>query len=308
MLPVVGEREIGVSVSGGADSMALLSLACEWGVCHGVRIKALTVDHGLRPEAALEANMVADWCLSRDIPHHVHRWNGVQAKGNILDAARHARLEAIGAWRGACSHILVGHTLTDRAETLVMRLMRGSGVDGLSGLQPVRRVEPDGYTIRRPLIDVNRQDIRTYCLTMGVPFCDDPSNDCEEYDRVKVRKMIQTLGLNEESLVKTARRQARARAVLEACVDDFRVQYVRRVDDGVSIDKAAFYEALEEIRLRVLVKAVGQVGQKAYPPREQAVMACDEAVRQGKGFALAGCLVRVSGKELRVSVERNRRS
>ncbi|EBA10404.1 tRNA(Ile)-lysidine synthetase-like protein [Sagittula stellata E-37] len=132
--------EIGLAVSGGGDSMAMLALAHGWARVFGVRLWVVTVNHGFREEAAAEAEMVAAECAVLGWPHASLHWSW-DGHGNAMEAAREARVRLIAGWRGRLRHVLMAHTQDDVAETFLMRLARGSGVDGLSKMQARRVVD-----------------------------------------------------------------------------------------------------------------------------------------------------------------------
>ena len=150
---------IGVAVSGGSDSLALLHAARAWGVV----VEAVTVDHGLRPEAAEEAAYVAEVCRGLGVPHSVLRWEGWDGRGNLQDQARQNRYALIAGWAEArrLRSVALGHTMDDQAETLLMRLAREAGVEGLvvhaarlregrGALRPAVPVRPPGRSAGLP--------------------------------------------------------------------------------------------------------------------------------------------------------------
>src|SRR5690606_22697748 len=163
-------------------------LAAQWSRGHTVQLHCVTVNHGLRPDAAAEAAMVASASATLAIPHHTLHWTGWDRQGNLQDAARRARSALIRDWAMAhdISLILLGHTADDQAETVLMRLARGSGVDGLAGMSVHRGGTP---AILRPLLGLHRQTLRDWLSAQGVTWADDPSNDDSRYDRIKARQM-----------------------------------------------------------------------------------------------------------------------
>lgn len=244
-------KHIALAVSGGGDSMAMLALAHGWARVMGVRLWVVTVDHGLRAESADEAAMVAAECAALGHPHATLRWHW-DGQGNVQDAARQARLALIDRWRGGIEHVLFAHTQDDVAETFLMRLARGSGVEGLSaiaerrsvrsrldlcdGLQSGEVVWTDGATctppstqagpiqatrfyIIRPLLEVSRSELRHYADSLHIPYADDPSNADARFDRVKARQILghlSPLGVTARNLAATAKRLRRARVALGA--------------------------------------------------------------------------------------------
>jgi tRNA(Ile)-lysidine synthase len=288
-------KSLGVSVSGGGDSMALLHLTHSWAQKNNVELRAMTVDHGLRPAAADEANFVKAWCEDRGISHTTFVWESADVTGNIQNEARMARLKFLDLWRGDIGDVLIGHSKSDQAETVMMRLARGSGVDGLSGISETRSVKGDNgtFNIYRPLLSFSREEIREYCRQNDVPWVDDPSNEDEHYTRVKIRKLIASLEVSEERLVKTAVRMSRVRDFLEQSTDKLWTDSVSSCEKGLQIKRDILGSAHEEISLRVLVKALCDVSQKTTPPREEATIATLQDILAGKNSCLHGCLLKV---------------
>ena len=213
---------IALAVSGGGDSMAMLALAHGWARVMGVGLAVVTVDHGLRDGSAAEAAMVARECAALGHAHATLRWHW-DGTGNLQDAARDARLRLIDGWRGDIAHVLFAHTRDDQAETVLLRLARGSGVDGLSAMSDRRRVTPAtparGFWQIRPLLEEARADLRHHADTLRLPYVDDPSNDDPRFQRVRARQalaVLADLGVTPEALSDTARRLTRARDALVA--------------------------------------------------------------------------------------------
>lgn len=310
MKPFEAVSVVGVSVSGGADSMALCDLTRRWCEEFAVHMRVFTFDHNLRTESAEEAQMVKRWCAGFEIEHATHVWK-TPTKGNMLEAAREARLEALDIWREECDVVLVGHTKTDRAETVVMRLFRGSGVDGLSGMQPQRVVSTfrGRYTIVRPLIDASRHELRAHCQENGVPFCDDPSNDNDAYLRVKVRKLMRELEMDEDSLVATARRMRRAGCVLDEQVSRFWSDcvHLKKGQNGfVKFALVDFEKEMEETQMRLVRRAIKYVGKQEHPPRENAVKGVVCFLLAENSATLGGCIFKVKKGHVCVAREHRR--
>src|SRR5690606_38404014 len=161
--PSAPER-IGVAVSGGSDSMAALHLLTAF----GLKVEAATVDHGLRPEAATEAETVARACAALSVPHETLRWtDGPAATGNLMEQARLARYRLLAGWalRRGLTQVAIAHTADDQAETFLMRLAREAGLDGLAGMRSTW--EQDGVTFIRPLLVIGRADLRGYLSRHG---------------------------------------------------------------------------------------------------------------------------------------------
>lgn len=307
--------DLGLAVSGGGDSMAMLYLAHNWTHRYGVRLWVVTVDHGLRPESADEAAMVAEECRALGWPHATVRWHW-DGCGNVQEAARNARLALIDRWRGQVEHVLFAHTKDDQAETVLMRLIRGSGVDGLSGMRAVREVFPHaatvpplepgmfsgqvparddarpGYCVVRPCLDFSREALRHYATVLKGRWIDDPSNDDPGYDRVRVRKLLGIFGqegLNVDGLVGTAHRMARARDGLRARL----IGVVRTISRDaplgqVRIDRDGFAGLDAETQLRLLTSALCYVASLDYRPRATSSEALLSRVLSGKGGTLLG--------------------
>jgi tRNA(Ile)-lysidine synthase len=281
---------LAVAVSGGSDSMALLHLAHDWAASRNVALHAVAVDHGLRPEAAAEADFVGDTAAALGLPHAVLRWRGWDGHGNLQDAARRARRRLIADWAAGqgVQAVALGHTLDDQAETVLLRLARGSGVDGMAGMAAV--MQTAGVTWLRPLLGERRADLRHWLTARGLSWVEDPSNDDTRFARVRARRLLaelQPLGLNAPRLARTARAMRRAREVLDTAANELAVRAAEVTAGAVAIDRAALAAAPEDTRLRLVAGALGLIGAGPYRPRLDALEA---VVAAGEG-TLAGCRV-----------------
>lgn len=317
-----------LAVSGGPDSVALMWLAARWrrGLARGPRLVAVTVDHGLRPEAAREAREVKRLARVLDVPHRTMRWNGTKPRTGLPAAAREARyrLLAEAARASGATHILTAHTRDDQAETLLMRLLRGSGVAGLSAM--ARISERDGLVLARPFLDVPKSQLIATLKKAGVGFADDPTNRDAAYTRPRLRALLPALaaeGASVRNLARLATRLARANAAVEVLADGAE-HFLALLDQAGShpgsgarsFDARAFAALPEEVRLRLLLRAINAVGHEGPAELgkvETLLAALDRAVAESGGKrrpareqsrlkqTLAGALIRLA--EGRIHVE-----
>ena len=195
------DHPIIVAVSGGSDSIALLLLASSWAKSVDATLQVVTIDHGLRPEAAAEAAFVSGVSEGLELPHLTLAWEGLKPDSGISQAARNARYELLEefAFDIGAKTILVGHTANDQAETILMRNARGDEGQqgrGLSGIAPLMLL-PKRTKLVRPLLDITRNDLRSYLRDMNQSWIEDPSNSDEAYERVRIRN---ALGDNEKKI------------------------------------------------------------------------------------------------------------
>ncbi|MGE0665214.1 MAG: tRNA lysidine(34) synthetase TilS [Sphingomonadales bacterium] len=288
---------VAVAVSGGPDSMALALLAGGWAAARGVALTALTVDHGLRAGSAAEARAVAGWMAARGIEHHVLAWSGAP-RGNVQAEARRARYGLLENWCAArgIPALLLAHHLEDQAETVLLRLGRGSGVYGLAGMAGEAAPAWPGAPVRiRPLLGVPRQRLAATLRAAGQDWVEDPSNHDPAFARVRVRSVwskLAPLGITPERLAGTARRMARARAALDAEAQALIAVSSSFGDGGwCSLNPEPLRAAHEEVALRTLAMVLMAVGGGAYPPRLERLERLWARLRDGEPGAatLAGC-------------------
>ena len=184
---------VGVAVSGGSDSLALLVLAHDWAKQSDRELVAFTVDHRLRPEAADEARHVASLCAQFGIPHETLVWETPESKQALARRARHGLMaEALRARRG--TRLLLGHTSDDQCETFLMRARQGSTWYGLAGMQPLALSpvwpEGQGVMIARPILSRDRAELQAFLSARGILWIEDPSNRNPAYERVRVRRLL----------------------------------------------------------------------------------------------------------------------
>ncbi|THH37492.1 tRNA lysidine(34) synthetase TilS [Aliishimia ponticola] len=283
---------IALAVSGGGDSMAMLALAQNWAHRWGVAFSVVTVDHGLRPESADEARMVGAFCAQIERPHTVleWRWDGT---GNLQDAARRARLDLIDGWRGPIQTVLMAHTSDDVAETFLLRLARGSGVEGLSAMAPMRRA-PQGFHILRPCLGMSRAELRHYARVLQVPWADDPSNEDAKYDRSRARALLDrldVLGLSRDDILATAGRMRRAAVALNARMMSVAEEVVTERAGALLLDRTGFDRVERDTQLRLLAAACMWVSGAEYRPRASGLEGLLDRLTSGGAGTLIGAQI-----------------
>ena len=310
-----------LAVSGGSDSIALMWLAARWRrtLARGPRLLAVTVDHGLRTEAAREARDVKRLARALDVDHRTKRWSGTKPKTGLPAAARAARyrLLAEAARAQGATHILTAHTRDDQAETLLMRLLRGSGIAGLAAM--ARESEREGVRLARPFLNVSKSQLLATLRKARIGFADDPTNRDLNFTRPRLRALLPRLaaeGGDTRNLARLASRLARANAAVEVLADGAE-RYLALRDRqsppsgpaGKSFDLKTFAAMPEEIRLRLLLRAIDRFGHEgpAELGKVEAVLAAlDRTAAAGAGSrpklkqTLAGALVSVTGGRIRI--------
>lgn len=306
---------LALAVSGGPDSIALMVLAARWRDARdkAPKLIALTVDHGLRKEAKREAAAVAKLARKLKIAHRTLRWTGRKPKTGLQQAARAARyrLLAQAARRARAGHILTAHTLDDQAETVLLRMSRGSGLTGLGAMarqSPVPGAEK--ITLVRPLLGLPKARLVATLTAAKIPFADDPSNRDPRFTRARLRGLLPALaeeGLSAARLALLARRLKRADSAVEAMAAACEEWLVKKSGKMLVIDDVGFIPYTpDEIALRVLGRAIASVGTEG--PVELAKLealkeALDTAHKSGNARfrrSLAGAIVTLSGGKITV--------
>ena len=299
---------LGVAVSGGSDSLAMMYLLRDWAEAGGPRLHAVTVDHGLRPESAEEARMVAEHAAQLGISHDCLLWEGWDGHGNLPDQARRARYRLLANWAGerAINHVVVAHTANDQAETFLMRLAREAGVDGLSAMTAERR--HGRVTFCRPALRVTREELRDVLRSRGVDWIDDPTNDDDTYERVRARKVLDALsplGVSAGSLSVVAHHMSEVRNTLYWYVFLAARELVSFEAGDMLIERKKFRTLQREVSRRLMQSALKWINNAEYGPRGRAMELLMEALRGGNSMTLQGCRVIVEPHQFRIAREYN---
>jgi tRNA(Ile)-lysidine synthase len=259
---------LAIAVSGGPDSLALLLFAA---AAAPGRIVAATVDHGLRAESAAEAAAVADICATLGVPHRTLNVSVPSGGEGLQASARAARYAALGAWmrETGARILLTGHHADDQAETLVMRLLRGSGVAGLAGVRARSpfAAGPQGSLLCRPLLGWRRDELAAIVAAVGIEAADDASNGDEAYDRVRIRRHLsESAWIDAPALARSAAALADAEEALDAATARLFEDRVRIENGTASLDPAGLER---EFLRRLVLRCLRAVAPEAAPRGEQ---------------------------------------
>ncbi len=304
LLPWRSARGVVLAVSGGPDSVALMLLAAEWSrLGEAPPLSVATVDHGLRPESRFEAEQVARWAAALALPHKILDWEGPRPTSRIQELARKARYELLFKYAAeiGADMVATAHHADDQAETILFRLLRGSGVAGLAGMAQARA--RDGLTLSRPLLGCAKTELVALCEAKAHAYLADPSNQNPAYARTRMRALAGFLaqhGLDRDALLRLGRRAARAETALAELAEAARANWpAARDEDYFSADLTFLAGQPDEIVLRIIAREIKLLGDETIVLRlarlEALTSALLRALRAGEAFAatLGGCKVRL---------------
>ena len=287
---------IGIAVSGGPDSLALLLLAA---AARSGKVEAATIDHGLRPESAGEAEMVGDICRHLGVSHQILLADWPQAPTvNVQASARAMRYRLLNEWAtdSGLEAVATAHHADDQAETLLMRLLRGAGVAGLGGTRSKRALS-DHVLLIRPLLGWRKAELVELVAHAGLDPVDDPSNCDPKHDRSRVRSM-----LSDADWADPARLAASASALRDAdealdwALAPLIGSRIQHNDDSISIEP---FDLPRELKRRLLLAAFAELGVQS--PRGPELMRAMEALERGQTVTLSGLKLE-GGERWRLSV------
>lgn len=303
-MSALGEEWPGaVAVSGGGDSVALMLLLADWARASKRKPPiVLTVDHGLRKTSAADSRRVVRWAKAMGLAVHVLKWKGTKPKSDVEAQARAARYNLMGEWSRAhgIKALYVAHTREDQAETFLLRLGRGSGLDGLSAMRARSPLPTEGFksvVILRPLLAFSRDELRSYLAVRKQDWVEDPMNTNARFARTRVRALLPALadaGISTARIAAAARHLARAREALECDTAAFLSTECRFSENGVQFDGIALSRLPAELGLRALARMLSIVSGEAYRPRFERLERLYTAIVTGElggGATLQSCRI-----------------
>lgn len=310
-------RTVVLAVSGGADSTALMHFVARWLMKGGrPRVEVATVDHGLRAESQSEAEAVAAAATGLGFKHHLLRWPGARGAG-LQERAREARYALLGGLlrqlETDTAALVTAHTADDQSETVLMRLARGSGIDGLAAMAPCRplgRDEP--FDLVRPFLTVRKSRLVDALRAAGIAWFEDPSNASADFERVRLRAASDSLaaiGLTPEMLSLSAERIGRARQALDVMTTAAEARGLKTNGGAYgSLDRQVLVQEPTEVRVRLLTRLLGRFGGTAPRARLVKIERLAERVAGETGLTatLGGCVVTAVGDQVKVFREPGR--
>lgn len=311
---IQNQKKIAVAVSGGGDSLALLHLLSRWSALnHGLEIMALTVDHGLRPESKDEAKQVAGWVKNwPHVTHHILTWRGPKPKTRISETARAKRYELLHEFckKNQVAHLFLAHQQDDQAETVLMRLAAGSGVDGLAGMHTIQSYKD--IFLLRPLLNIAHERLAVTLQAAKQKWIEDPTNQNENYLRPRLRAardVLEAEGLSAKRLSVLSTRMARVHDALEYMTNEYWAQ-ATLTKEQVTFILTLWTTLPDEIRIRLMIRAIAHVGRKAARLEQVEVLAqklSGESTRTMR-VTLAGTVITRGAKTIKIVRENRSRS
>ena len=276
-------ERIGVAVSGGPDSLALLLLAA---AARPGAVEAATVDHALREGSAAEAQMVADLCQRLGIPHAILAADWAEPpSANIQAEARAMRYRLLGEWAAAqrLPFVATAHHADDQAETMIMRLARGSGIAGLGGSRASRPLA-DTVRLIRPLLGWRKADLVALVEAAGIAAVDDPANTDPRHDRSRIRRWLADAGWADPArLAVSAAALREADEALDWALAPLAAARIARDGDALTVEP---FDLPRELRRRLLLAAFAELG--APTPRGPDLIRALTALEAGETATLSG--------------------
>ena len=297
---------IALCISGGADSLCLGLLLDKYCQDSNKRLTLLTVDHDLRDDSKAEADQVSNWLPH--LMHHILKWDHDGVTSNIQDQARRARYDLIEKWchENQVTQIFLGHHGDDQAENFLIRLERGSGLAGLSGMNACEI--KNGFTYLRPLLTLEKSRLIQTLKSMNQEWIEDPSNQNENFLRIKMRKLLadHPEELPQQRILLATKNLKRAHDAIEFYVNDFLQKHTAETKDTVSMHLPSFLNLPDEVAYRTLSHILMHIGQKEYTPRLHSLETIFNHFKTGNETTktLHDCLIAKSGDQLIFSKEK----
>ena len=305
------KESLAVAISGGPDSLSLAFLAKCFSIINKVKVRFFIVNHKLRKESSKEAKYVSNLLKKIDIKCKILSWNGKKPANNVQAVAREKRYQLLAneCKRNKINNLLVGHHLDDVLENFIIRLTRGSGLKGLISFNKRTKYKSENLKILRPLLDLNKEDLVFISKKVFKSYINDPSNRNEDFKRIRVRKLLQSLekeGLDKNKLVLTINNLKDSNQSIKFYENkNMKENTVFLKEKRTCILKKEFFDQAHEVILRSLTTIIQTIGKKYYPTRGKSI---DELINRinNKSFSkitLGGCFIERTNETILISEE-----
>lgn len=268
------KKQIAVAVSGGCDSMALTLALNDFCKKNKIKIQALTIDHGVRKDSKIEAKKVGELLKKFNISHKILSIPKKQIPQKNIEAnLREIRYTILSDFcqKNHIEFLFVGHHLGDIAENFLIRLFRGSGLDGLSPMQKISEIK--GIKIIRPFLEISKDELKNYLIEKNISWFEDETNDDEKFLRNKIRKFLASFedkNLLEKRIYNASNEIAKTRDFFDEIVSGYELEIVEQIADNIIlINRRKLREINQAIALKILAKILMKIGDKKYKPRKE---------------------------------------
>jgi len=301
---------LAIAVSGGSDSLSLLYLINSWPNKKNLKMIILTVDHNLRDGSAEEALYVGELCNKLGLEHKTLLWDHEDIKGNLSASAREARYRLMQNSIPSSAILITGHTLDDQAETFLMRLRRGSGVDGLASMaeQSYLSFGNDEMTIFRPLLDFERDTLKNVLKFYEVDWIEDPTNDDQSFERVRVRDLLDRfveIGIDKNTISRTALLMQSAKKALNHYASEYYEKFGSCDNGDIIFDFDEFSKQPQDIKRRLVSAAQKWISNQKYRPRLSQVDALINSLHEKSTFSGSGTICYFHDDSIKITREVN---
>jgi len=308
---LIVKENLAVGVSGGPDSLALAFLTKCYSLQNKIKVKYYIVNHKLRKESSIEAETVKKVLKKIDIKCKILNWNGKKPSKNIQAASRDKRYSLLAneCKKNNIKHLLLGHHINDLFENFLIRIVRGSGLNGLISFGKNTKYRDQNLNIIRPLLDLEKNDLIHISKEVFNFFVKDPSNINKDYKRTRIRNLLHTLekeGLDIKKLKLTINNLKDSDKSIKFYVErNLKKNSVFLEKKNIYILSYSFFDQAHEIIFRSLAKIIQKLGKKHYPVRGKSLKELIKVVKTKKisKVTLGGCFIEKVNETILISKE-----
>ena len=307
-------KDFAVAVSGGPDSLALVLLSEQYAKENGLKLTALSVDHSLRPDSKGEIKWVEKLMRRKNTKFVCLKLKGKKPDSNIMAYAREQRYDLLTQYckKSKIPYLLTAHHLDDEIENFLMRLIRGSGIKGLSSSRSSFKHRKSGVNIVRPFLSFSKKSLIKYLSLKKQKYVVDPTNKDARFDRSRIRALTTKLiseGLSKSRFANVIDNLKKAEFAIQNSLSGYGKNLIQiRDKSSLAISIKDFIKIPEEIQFRLFVKIVEYISKKKQKPRAKSISNLMKKIirRDFKNMTVHGCIFTKEGKEIIITLEHGR--